>query len=150
MNLIPRMRAVNGELTTLQSQVNRLLDEFFSGFPFQRSESLGDWAPALDVAETDTDVMVKTELPGLDPKDVEVTLAGDVLTIKGEKRSEREEKGKTWHRAERSYGSFLRQTPLPCPVDADKVKAEFRNGVLTISVPKREEARTKPIKVAVK
>jgi HSP20 family protein len=150
MNLIPRKRTIDGGFGTLQRQMNRLFDEFLTGFDLQPTEAFGEWAPSIDIAETDNEVVVKTELPGLDPKDVEVTMAGDTLTIKGEKKTEHEEKGRTWHRTERTYGTFQRSFVLPCAVDGDRVKAEFKNGVLTIGIPKREEARTKPIKVTVK
>jgi len=150
MNLIPRKRGNGSELASLQTRVNRLFNEFFTGTDLPMTEMFGEWAPALDLAETDTEILVKTEIPGIDPKDMDVAIAGDVLTVKGEKKGEVEEKGKTWHRTERNYGAFQRSITLPCPVDADKVRAEYKNGVLSIMIPKREEARPKPIKVNVK
>ncbi|MBI1852223.1 MAG: Hsp20/alpha crystallin family protein [Planctomycetes bacterium] len=150
MNLIPRKRGNGSELASLQTSVNRLFNEFFTGIDMPLAEKFGEWAPALDLAETDTEILVKTEIPGIDPKDMDVSIAGEVLTVKGEKKSEVEEKGKTWHRTERNYGAFQRSINLPCPVYADRVKAEYKNGVLSIMIPKREEARPKPIKVNVK
>jgi HSP20 family protein len=137
-------------LPTLQRQMNRLFEDFFGrGFtlePFGREA----WAPSLDVAETDNAVIVKAEVPGVDPKEVDISLSGDVLTIKGEKKEEKEEKGKSYHRIERSYGSFARSVLLPAAIDAEKVEAKYDKGLLEITMPKKPEARVKTIKVNVK
>ena len=151
MNLVPwKRREVGRPASTLRDEMNRLFDSFFSGDllaePFH---GVGAWAPALDVSETDDAVMVKAELPGIEANDVEVMLKDDVLTIKGEKKEEKEEKTKNFHRVERSYGSFQRSVRLPAEVIGDKVEAKFKNGVLTIELPKAEESKTKSVKIKV-
>ena len=105
--------------------------------------------PRVDVAETEDKVQVSAELPGIDPENVDVSIAHDVLTISGEKREEREEKKRDYHRIERSYGSFRRSVPLPTEVDTDKAEAHFKNGLLTITLPKTEKARARK-KITVK
>ena len=104
-------------------------------------------APSMDLAETENELIVKAELPGLTDKAVDVTLKDDVLTIKGEKKQESREKGKHYHRVERSFGSFQRAFRLPSPVDAKAVNAKFENGILEITLPKAEEARPKKIEI---
>jgi len=137
---VPVRREEEHPFLTLQRDMNRLFDEFFGGSwlaPFRTLEE--EWStfyPRVDVAETDAEIKVTAELPGLEPEDFEVSLSEDTLTIRGEKRQEREEKGRNYYRAERSYGSFQRSIPLPHIIDADKVNAEFSKGVLTVSLPK--------------
>jgi len=135
----------------LQDRINRMFDEFFGGpWLMPWVEDRAEWLPALDVSETDEAVRVVAELPGVDPKEVDISLAGDMLTIRGEKRSETEEKRQDYHRIERRHGSFSRAVRLPAPVEADKVEATFKDGVLTINLPKREEAQTRKVKVEIK
>ena len=151
MALLPSRRK-EGErpIVSLQREMNRLFDDFFGrDFFVEPFRGMGEWRPAMDVAETDNAVLVKTELPGLDAKDVEISLSGDVLTIKGEKKEEKEEKTKSFHRVERHYGSFERAIRLPASVKADKVEATFKNGVLTIELPKTEESKAKSVKIKV-
>jgi HSP20 family protein len=137
-------------LMSLQQQMNRLFEDFFGRglglHPFGRE----GWSPVLDVAETDDAVTVKAEIPGVDPKEVDISISGDVLTIKGHKGEEKEEKGKSYHRIERSYGSFARSVLLPAAIDAEKVEAKYDKGLLEITMPKKPEARVKTIKVNVK
>jgi HSP20 family protein len=99
-------------------------------------EQYGAFNPHVDVTENDQEIKVVAELPGLTEKDVEVSLANDMLTISGEKKAEKEDKGENYYRLERSYGSFQRTIPLPTEVEADKVDATFKNGVLQITLPK--------------
>jgi HSP20 family protein len=106
-------------------------------------------APALDVYEDKDDIVIKAELPGLEKGDIEVNMTDHTLTIKGEKKKEEEVKEENYYRSERSYGSFTRTLQLPTDVQADKVKASFKNGVLEVRLPKTEEAKTKEIKVKV-
>jgi HSP20 family protein len=101
------------------------------------------------VAETKNDVVVKAEVPGMDPKDIDISLSNGVLTIKGEKKQEREEKEENYHLLERSYGSFTRSVQLPGEVQSDKISASYRNGVLKVTLPKSEEAKKKEIKIKV-
>jgi HSP20 family protein len=92
-------------------------------------------------------VVIKAEVPGMEAKDIDISLAGDVLTIKGEKKSEREEKKENYHLVERTYGSFSRSLKLPSAVDADKIEASYKQGVLTVSCPKKEEVKPKAIEI---
>jgi HSP20 family protein len=135
-------------LTTLKKEMDRLFDRFWEwDFP-EIPALLGEWSPRLDLSETGEAFVVKAEIPGIDPKEVEVSLQGELLTIKGEKRQEKEEKGEHFHRVERSYGAFARSFRLPAPVDAGKVTATFKNGLLTVKLPKAPGARgtTIPVK----
>jgi HSP20 family protein len=135
-----------------QRDINAL-DEFFRGFdlaPFGEGAA-GQFTPRVDVTESNQEIRVTAELPGLDEKDIDVSLTRDVLTIRGEKKSEKEDKGENYYRMERSYGSFQRAIPLPAEVvDSDNVDANYRNGVLTISLPKRPEARQQTKRITVK
>lgn len=108
-----------------------------------------EWAPAVDVSETDNEYTIKAEIPEVKKEDVKVTLQDGELTIQGERKQEKEEKGKRYHRIERSYGSFLRSFSLPVNVDDSKAKAEFKDGVLTLTLPKSEQAKPKAIDVKV-
>ena len=136
----------------LQREINQLFDDVWRGFDVPAFTGGGEsrLRPRIDVAETDREIQVAAELPGLDDKDVEVTLSDGVLTIKGEKKSERKEGGKGFHLSERSYGSFQRSIVLPEGVDADKVSAEFTNGVLTVKVPKLPSVLSNVKKIAIK
>ncbi|HHT9120465.1 MAG TPA: Hsp20/alpha crystallin family protein [Candidatus Hypogeohydataceae bacterium YC41] len=133
-------------ITALQREMDRLFDEFFRRGGLMREWR---WAPAVDVVETPDTVIVRAELPGIDPKDVDISVSGDTLTIKGEKKEEKEEKGKTFYRMERSYGAFVRSIELPTPVEADKAKADYKNGVLEITLPKVEQVKAKKIPIKV-
>jgi len=137
------------EIMDFQSEMNRLFDSFFGRGG--RSVGLLDrvWNPVVDVYETTDELVVTTELPGTKEKDVHVSIVGDVLTIKGERKQDREVKEENYHRMERFYGAFERHIPLPIPVEADKVKATFRDGVLEIRLPKAEEVKPKEIKIQV-
>ena len=131
-----------------QRQMNRLFDDFFGGFPLaERETGVGSapaaFTPRVDVSETDTEVKVSAELPGMDEKDITVELQDDVLTLRGEKKSAQEEKGKNWYRREQSWGSFQRAIELPAGVDAGKAKAQFKKGVLTFTAPKRPEEQVR-------
>lgn len=148
----PAQRTDDHPFFALQREMNQMFDDFSRGFdlaPFGGSR-FGAFTPSVDVKEDDRGVGVKAELPGLTEKDVEVSLDRDGLTISGEKREEKENKGEGyWHR-EASYGSFRRVIPLPEGLNHEKVDARFKNGVLTISLPWQEEARTKGKKISVK
>lgn len=108
-----------------------------------------DWAPSVDVSETDGEYQIKAEIPDVKKEDVKVTLEDGVLTIQGERKIEKEEKGKKYHRVERSYGSFVRSFTLPDLVDEANVKAEFKDGVLNLTLPKSEKVKPKAIEVTV-
>jgi HSP20 family protein len=128
--------------------MDRLLERFF-GEPSGGERRVGMWTPRTDVKETKDTLTITAEIPGLEAKDVDVSISGDMLTIKGEKKQEKEEKDEYHHVVERSYGAFSRMVRLPAPVAADKIKASFKNGVLTVSLPKTEEAKQKAIPVTV-
>jgi len=134
--------------TGLRKDMERLFERFFE--PVGDMPSLGAWEPRIDVAETKDALTVKAEIPGVKQEDIQLSFQDGVLTIKGEKQDEKEEKDQYFHRVERSYGSFMRSMRLPAPVDAGKVTASFKNGVLTVMLPKTTEAKgtTIPIKSA--
>lgn len=131
--------------TSLQREMGKVLNDFFGKDEFFRPGSY----PLLDISETDENVIVKAELPGIDPKEVDISIADNNLTIKGEKKEEADEKGKHFHRVERSYGRFSRTINLPKSVSTDNVKAEYKNGILEINIPKKEEAKAKKVEVKV-
>jgi HSP20 family protein len=118
--------------------------------PFWGREAGWSGAPVVDVAEREKDYEITAELPGMDEKDIEVSLSDDVLTIKGEKKEEKEERQKDYHVSERRYGSFQRSLRVPDGVDANKIEAKFKNGVLTLILPKSPEAQKKKKKIEVK
>jgi HSP20 family protein len=135
--------------TSLRKEMDRLFDRFLEP-TWAEMPTLGEWQPTLDVTEDKDAVTVKAELPGVEQKDITVSLQEGVLTIKGEKRAEKEEKDKRYHRVERSYGAFYRSIRMPAAVDAGKVAATFRDGVVTITLPKAPEAKgtTIPVKAS--
>lgn len=138
------------DLLGIQDEINRLFDFSLGRRPFERSGLLeGAWAPALDMYEDEDKVFVKAELPGMTDKDIDVSILDNTLTIKGEKKKEEEKKEESYHRVERMYGAFQRSVVLPTHVDPNKVKASFKNGVLEIEMPKKEEAKPKQVKVSV-
>ncbi len=115
----------------------------------QESITVAEWAPLVDIIEDDKEYLIKAELPEMRKEDVKVTVENGVLTISGERKLEKEEKGKRYHRIERAYGSFVRSFTLPDDADADKVSAEFKDGVLKVHVAKSEAAKPKQIEVKV-
>ena len=138
------------DMMGMKDEINRLFDITLGRSAFDHPGLFdGEWAPAVDVYENDDKVVVKTELPGMAEGDIGVEILGDTLTIKGEKKKEEEAKGRHYHRLERVYGSFHRSVTLPAVVAPDKAKASFKDGILEIEVPKKEEARPKRIKVDV-
>ena len=132
-------------LSSLRDEMNDLFNRFWTSAsePF----GLAEWSPALDVSETDEAVLVHAEIPGIDPKDLDISVVGDTLTIRGEKTDETEQSGRNYHRVERRYGSFTRSLMLPTSVDPDNVSATAKQGVLEIQLPKKEEARARRIEV---
>jgi HSP20 family protein len=135
--------AMTGMKSELDRWFDRLAELKWDEFPM-----LGEWAPSMDISETKDSVVVKIEVPGMDQKDIEVSLQENRLTVKGEKKQEKEEKDERYHRVERSYGAFTRSVRLPVGVDAGKVLAAFKNGLLTVTLPKTPAAKgtTIPIK----
>lgn len=123
-----------------QDSINRLFSDQTTARP---------WTPAVDILETENELVLKADIPGVEMKDIDIQLENGTLTIKGERKFEKEEKNKGFHRLERSYGSFVRYFTLPETVDPEKVKAEYNAGVLTVSLPKKELAKPRAIKVQV-
>jgi HSP20 family protein len=138
-------REATDPFTALQREIERLFEDFTQGWPTYRSPGL---TPSTDIVESDKEIEITAEIPGLEEKDVEVNFADGILTIKGEKKAENEEKDKNYRVFERSYGSFSRSLPLPPGIDPNAIKASISNGVLKVTVPKPAAAEVK--KVAIK
>lgn len=148
---VPVRHDEESPFSLLQQEMNNLFDNFFSGFdlrPFEMPS--GAFSPKVDVSESDREVRVTAELPGMEEKDIEVSVNRDSLTIKGEKKDEREDKGRDYHLLERSYGSFSRTVPLSVEVDSDRIEAAFRKGVLTVTLPKTAKAAEEKKKIRVR
>ena len=148
MELIP-WRPFGEGINEFHTEMEKLRNRFMSGLPFSKC-FIEEWSPFMDILETKDKLIVKAELPGLEAKDVNVSVSGDLLTIKGEKEKEEEEKDEHYHCVERRYGSFQRSFRLPASVKGDKVEATFDKGVLKVTLPKVEEAKKKEIEVKVK
>jgi HSP20 family protein len=133
-------------LTTLRDQLSRMFDLPFSGQP---TEAFGDWSPALDASEDKDKYVVTVEVPGLKKEDIHVTVHDGVLTISGERKSEKDVKEGIVHRTERFYGKFSRSVTLPSAVKADKVLASYKDGILNVEVPKADEAKPRNIEVKI-
>jgi HSP20 family protein len=146
MRILTRWEPARG-LTTLQNQVNRLFNDSFRRT--DEEASLSAWAPAVDVYETEHELVVKADLPEADPKDLDIRVENNILTISGERKFEKKVNEENYLRVERSYGSFARSFTLANTVNPEAIKADYQNGVLTLSIPKREEAKPKQIKVNV-
>lgn len=135
-------------LTDIQQEMNRLFDSFF-GRPAMMTTGDRLWVPLVDMYETKDDLHITFEVPGVREKEVGVSITGDLLTVKGERKWDEEHKDDSYHRLERVYGKFERSVALPVPVQADKVKATYRDGLLEIRLPKAEEVKPKEIKIDV-
>ena len=144
--LLGRREDIFRPFRELQREIDRLFDDFFRTEVRPAKEF---FAPDMDVYETDDEVVIEVEIPGIDRKDVKITVEENILKISGEKKVEREQKGKNYYYVERSAGKFERAIRLPDYVDVEKIKAEYKNGVLTIRVPKKEERKKKVIEVEV-
>lgn len=135
------------DLDRFKGEIDRMFNEFFDWRPFHSFVDGSEWVPAVDISETGKEVIVNAEMPGMDPKDIDISLNGRLLTIKGERKQEHEEKDENYHRVERRYGAFTRTFELPADVDADKVKAHYKDGVLKLNLRKTKEASVKKIEV---
>ncbi|NJN44443.1 MAG: Hsp20/alpha crystallin family protein [Anaerolineae bacterium] len=144
---------------SLNNQINRLFDDFwrnpFSMRPFDVLDRMlpatwGSFNPSVDISESDKEIKLEAELPGMDENNIEISISNDVLTIKGEKQEESERKDRNFYFTERSYGSFIRQFALPGGVDEDKIEATFKKGVLTVSMPKRPEVVEQRKRISIK
>lgn len=139
-----------GKSLAVGPSLDDFIEKFFYGWPRFELAAETTWAPRVDVRESDKEIVVEAELPGVEQKDIKVNVANNVLTISGERRGEEKTEKKGYSRIERHYGKFERSFGLPETVNADKVSAEFKNGVLTLTLPKTEKAKPKEINVAVK
>jgi HSP20 family protein len=131
-------------LVALRDEMDDLLARFFGG---EDGWFSGRMVPTVDLAETHDAVLAKLDLPGVNPDEIDISIAGNLLTVRGDRKEEKEEKGKTFHRIERRTGAFSRSLTLPCAVNEDEVAAEYKDGVLAITLPKCEEAKSHKIKV---
>ena len=140
------------DLVGLQERMNRMFDESFRGIARPQGDDWalgGSWAPAVDIYEHEGNIVLKAELPGVEPKDVDIRLENNVLSLRGERRFDSEVKQENYHRVERAYGAFSRSFSLPTTVEVSKIAAEYRDGVLTLRLPKAEEAKPRQIEVKI-
>jgi len=156
MNLIPWKRSAEGEEKGTPSPLarwGREMNEMFERFwtqdvgKWMAGARAGEWAPAMDLGETDSEFHLHVEVPGMNPDDIDISLTGNTLTIRGSRRDRREDKGKAWHRVEQRSGSFQRTVTLPGGVDADKIRAAYDQGILEITLPKCADIQAKKISV---
>ncbi len=150
----PRVQSVGqwdpfAEMADMHRQMDQVFGEFFGPTPFRMAATEALWSPLVDVHETQDGILLQVELPGVKQEDIQVSIEGGTLTLKGERKREAEVKEDQCHRIERSYGRFERTVLLPSVVDANRVRATYRDGVLEIQLPKKEEAKPKEIKVEV-
>ena len=146
MNTLTRRDQARG--LTLQDQVNRLFEDSFTRDRSGRAD-LATWAPAVDIYETENELVVKADLPDLQDKDIDVRVENNTLTIRGERKFEKDVNEDNYLRIERTFGSFTRSFSLPNTVNSENIRAEYRNGVLTLHMAKREESKRKQIKISV-
>lgn len=146
MATIARLEPFRG-LSTLQDQFNRLFNESFRNHP--EESALTTWAPAVDIYETPNELVVKADLPDVNEKDIDVRVENNLLTIRGERKFEKSVSEENYLRVERTYGAFSRSFSLPNTVNAETIGAEYKNGVLTVTLPKREESKPRQVKVTV-
>jgi HSP20 family protein len=137
------------DLMTMREEMDRWFDNFFRSDLPETSLIRGNWEPAVDISETNDDFVITAELPGLTKDDVKISYQDGILNIHGEKKHEKEEKKKNYYRVERSYGAFERSFRLPSRIVVDKIDAKFKDGVLTLMLPKAEEARPKEIPIKI-
>jgi HSP20 family protein len=141
------------DLMGLQERMNRLFDESFRGIGRGGADDDwalgGSWAPAVDIYHQDSNIVLKAEVPGMDPKDVDIRVENNVLTLRGERKFDESVKKENYHRVERTYGSFTRSFTLPNVVDTSNIKAEYKDGVLRVTLPTKEEAKPRQISISV-
>jgi len=138
------------ELEDVSKQLSRIFGRFPARLePDRELPAMVDWAPTVDISETDTAYLIKGEIPGVDKENVKVNIEDGMITMRGERKQEKEQKGEKFHRIERSYGSFMRSFRLPDDVDETAVRAEFKDGMLNVTLPKSAKAKNKAIAVSV-
>jgi HSP20 family protein len=136
------------DLSMLQDRMNRLFDDAGRGWRTDEPAATTTWSPSVDIYETEGEIVVKAELPGMDRKDITLNLENNVLSLRGDRRFTKETKEENYHRIERSYGSFSRAFSIPATVDEAKIRADYKDGVLKIVLPKKEQAKPKQIQIA--
>jgi len=135
------------DLVTLREKMNRLFEEAYSARGEERDLVSSSWTPSVDIYETEQELVLTAEVPGIEDKDIEIKVEDSTLTLKGERKFEKETKEENYHRIERAYGSFYRSFSLPPYIDQEKIEAEHEQGVLKITMPKKLEAKPKTVKV---
>jgi HSP20 family protein len=135
------------DLNSLQERMNRLFDEAGRGWRPEEPAATTTWSPAVDIYETENEIVVKAELPGVDRKDIALNLENNVLTLRGERRFEKETKEENYHRIERAYGAFSRSFSIPATVNEENIQAEYKDGILKIALPKKSQAKPKQIQI---
>ena len=135
------------DLATLRERMNRLFEETYTSRGEEKDLVASTWNPSVDIYETENALVMKAELPGIDENDIELKIEDNTLTLKGDRKFEKETKEENYHRIERSYGSFYRSFTLPRNIDQDKIKAECENGILKVTLPKKAELKPKKVKI---
>jgi HSP20 family protein len=135
------------DMVTLREKMNRLFEDVFTGRGEDKELAASTWAPAVDIYETENELIMTAEVPGIEEKDIEIKIEDNTLSLRGERKFEKETKEENYHRIERSYGSFYRAFTLPNSIDPDRIQAEHENGVLKISMPKRQELKPRKVKI---
>ena len=137
------------EMNRMRDEMDQMMNTIVPGIASELSLGRGTWNPAVNIAETDDNYTITAELPGFNKNDFKVTYDNGFLSIRGERKKEKEDKGKEWHRIESYYGSFERSFYLPMPVKSEKIDAQYKDGILTLTLPKIEEKKPKNIEVKV-
>jgi len=150
MRLVPCVRESETP-SRFSPEATRFFEDFFDEFPFGGSllQNRDQWMPAVDILEKDGNLVLRAELPGIDEKEIDLKLEGNVLTLKGERKVEKDEKKANYHRVESYHGAFSRSFKLPDTVDRDKIRAEYKNGILTVTIPQKPEVQPREIPVSV-
>jgi HSP20 family protein len=143
---LTRLNPLLSELTTTRDRLNRLFGRN-EAWDTEGALSVADWAPSVDILEKENEILIKAELPGVESKDVAVTLDNNVLTIKGERHLEKDVKKESYHRMERTYGSFFRSFSLPNTLDTADVRAEYKDGLLTLALPKKAASTSRTVEI---
>ncbi len=136
------------DLSMLQDRMNRLFDDAGRTWRPDEPAATTSWSPSVDIFETEGEIVVKAELPGMDRKDIQLNLENNVLSLRGERKFQKETKDDNYHRIERSYGVFSRAFSIPATVDEERIRADYKDGVLKIVLPKKDQAKPKQIKIA--
>jgi len=135
------------DLVTLREKMNRLFEDAFLARGEEKDMIASTWTPSVDIYEKENELVLTAELPGIDEKDIEIKIEDNTLTLRGERKFEKETKEENYHRIERSYGTFFRSFTIPQYIDQDRIEAEYENGVLKVNMPKKPEAKPKSVKV---